>query len=181
MPERSREISRCERKISCMAERSLAYPSKQGVVVPAFAIGSETQLTSRVAGESDAAGPSGSPAPAVRDWRRSGESAATALLMFCENMGHFRAKYNKNMLKTLNYSFECYAIHWNTVTISTSIVFPKWSFITCLYRTNGVCTHMTSGGDVSAQSIRRMTLPPIYGLASKYLVLTLTTVLTLTS
>ena len=25
---------------------------------------------------------------------------------------------------------------------------------------------MTSGGDVSAQSIRRMTLPPIYGLES---------------
>ena len=78
----------------------------QGVVVPAFAIGSETQLTSRVAGESDAAGPSGSPAPAAPDWRRSGESAVTALLMFCENMRHFRAKYNKNMLKTLNYSFE---------------------------------------------------------------------------
>ena len=28
------------------------------------------------------------------------------LLMFCENMRHFRAKYTKNMLKTLNYSLE---------------------------------------------------------------------------
>ena len=27
---------------------------------------------------------------------------------------------------------------------------------------------MTSGGDVSAQSVRRMTLPPIYGLALEY-------------
>ena len=80
--------------------------STQGVVVSAFCIGPETRVTSRVAGESDPAGPSGSPAPAAPDWRRSGESAATALLMFCENMRHFRAKYKKNMLKTLNYSFE---------------------------------------------------------------------------
>ena len=42
----------------------------QGVVVTAFAIGSETQLTSRVAGESDAAGPSGSLALAAPPWRR---------------------------------------------------------------------------------------------------------------
>ena len=32
MPERSREISRCERKISCMAERSLYQYLQMGIL-----------------------------------------------------------------------------------------------------------------------------------------------------